>query len=50
MNLVGKIFIFLITAMSFVFMGMALTVYATHRELERSDRGYRPPAPVIRWD
>ena len=31
MNLVGKIFVVLITVMSFVFMAFALSVYATHQ-------------------
>jgi hypothetical protein len=31
MNLVGKIFVFLILAMSLLFMGMALVLYSTHR-------------------
>ena len=30
MNLVGKIFAFLILCMSLVFMALAVTVYATH--------------------
>ena len=34
MNLVGKIFIVLIMLMSFVFMGFALAVYATHQNWE----------------
>ena len=34
MNLVGKIFIVLILLMSFVFMGFAIAVYATHHNWE----------------
>jgi hypothetical protein len=36
MNLVGKIFIVLIMLMSFVFMGFALAVYATHQNWEEA--------------
>jgi len=35
MNLVGKIFVVLILLMSFVFMGFAVAVYATHQNWER---------------
>jgi hypothetical protein len=35
MNLVGKIFVVLILLMSFVFMGFALAVYATHQNWEQ---------------
>jgi len=39
MNLVGKIFVFLILVASTVFMTMALMVYATHRNLEEEILG-----------
>jgi uncharacterized protein YlxW (UPF0749 family) len=45
MNLVGKIFVFLIFSMSVVFMSFAVMIYATHTnwkdEVLRTERGTR---------
>ena len=45
MNLVGKIFVFLIFSMSVVFMSFAVMIYATHTnwkdEVLRTERGKR---------
>ena len=51
MNLVGKIFVFLIFCMSVVFMSFAVMIYATHKnwkqEVERTERG--PLGERIGW-
>ena len=42
MNLFGKILVFLILIMSFVFMTMALIVYATHTNWKQEITPRRP--------
>ncbi len=53
MNLVGKIFVFLILVMSLVFMTMALIVYATHRnwkqEITRTSADVTGPNQTVGW-
>ncbi|MDX1965363.1 MAG: hypothetical protein SFX18_19615 [Pirellulales bacterium] len=49
MNLIGKIFVFLIMFLSVVFMTMAMLVYATHKNWRAEVEGSTGPNKVVGW-